>query len=254
ADDLSLPDRLRRQVEFLDAHPAVGILGTANFLELTGEADRQVVERPLADSDIRWTMLFKNALVHTSVTFRRKLVAEVGGYDEEYVRSQDYDLWTRVLAHSEGANLDEPLVVLRWREDAITALHAEEQLETSRRISIRNIRELCALSTEEESLPWKIQSWRVWKSPGAQGSGLPPAFKASDAGAVELLARLLTAFCGAPGAREERRHFGRMWARAILHRLPATGWEERSAKPIVEALSPISPMAAAWFKLRARIL
>jgi glycosyltransferase involved in cell wall biosynthesis len=109
-DDESEPRRLERQLEYLRDHPAVGLLGTAGTL--VDEADVEVGEwrPPGDDASIRRTMIRRNQFMHPSVMLRKSVFEAVGGYREDMPRAQDYDLWLRMLAHTRGANLPEPLL------------------------------------------------------------------------------------------------------------------------------------------------
>ncbi len=113
-DDLSTPDRLERQVAFMDAHPNVVALGTA--YELIDDSDDPigVVQLPTGNSDIRRRLFRGFGLCHPSVMFRREVVIGVGGYLGG-VYAQDYDLWARLALNPSNrfANLED--VCLRYR-------------------------------------------------------------------------------------------------------------------------------------------
>jgi len=113
ADDIAEPTRIARQVEYLDAHPDVAVLGTA--FEFFG-ADRRprTVILPTTDNVIRRRLPFRFVISHPTVMFRRSIVLGRGGYGGGRF-CQDFDLWLR-LARDRTigfANIDEPL--LRYR-------------------------------------------------------------------------------------------------------------------------------------------
>jgi hypothetical protein len=115
ADDVCLPGRLSAQVGFMEANPAVVLLGAA-VLPMDrrgrplGPRDRQ----PATDPAIRWKMLVTNAFHHPTVMLRRAVLASTGlAYDESLPYAQDYQLWSRLLRHGRGANLARPLVRFR---------------------------------------------------------------------------------------------------------------------------------------------
>lgn len=120
ADDLSSPDRLARQVAYLDTHPEVSLVGTAaRMISESGDERgiRHVLERPTADD-----LLEKNQFVHGSVMFRKERVLEAtGGYDTLFETSEDYDLWIRLANEYPVRNLDAPLYTLRLRQDSVFA-------------------------------------------------------------------------------------------------------------------------------------
>ena len=88
ADDVMLPGRLERQVEFLDAHRDVALLGGGIVLidEDGREIDREPGRREL-------DFLERNELTHATVTMRADAFRALGGYRLD--QSEDYDLWLR---------------------------------------------------------------------------------------------------------------------------------------------------------------
>lgn len=116
ADDVSYPNRLQRQVDYLDAHLDVMILGT-----MTHELDAQgrvVFEKrlPTGDAEIRALHCYRDPFVHPSVMFRRSVFDIVGLYSErpETHYLEDTDLWSRaLLAGLKTANLPEFLFGFR---------------------------------------------------------------------------------------------------------------------------------------------
>jgi glycosyltransferase involved in cell wall biosynthesis len=121
ADDISRPDRLQKQVEFMSAHPEVGVLSSAyQPLDEENEDDVPVMRLPLEDRQIQFQLLFVNRLSHPSIVFRRELVLSVGGYDERFWAAQDYDLWARLRSKTRFANLPDALVTVRVRPGSIS--------------------------------------------------------------------------------------------------------------------------------------
>lgn len=111
ADDVSHPERLARQVAFMNAHPEVTVLGTSS--RLIDEQGQVVghINAPTADRDIRRTMRYRNPMCHPSVMLRRDPVQAVGGYLGGK-NAEDYDLWVRLANATTArfANLPEPLL------------------------------------------------------------------------------------------------------------------------------------------------
>ena len=139
-DDVALPERLARQVAFLDAHPDVGVLGTG-WREL-GPGGRIVdVAPPIADdAGLRAALPRRNPFAHPTVIVRRSVGDAVGWYDERWPVAQDYDLWIRLAAATRFANLREPLLLRRFTP-AMTSLARDDlRLETEARLKWRAIR------------------------------------------------------------------------------------------------------------------
>lgn len=129
ADDLSFPDRLERQVAFLDAHPEVGVVGAQGIpIGVRGRRLSRVAwwhrewRRPCDGAAFDWYRMFDTPFIHSSVMFRRALVRdELGGYDESFLMSQDAELWMRAARRTRLANLDAPLVAMRIWPSSLTA-------------------------------------------------------------------------------------------------------------------------------------
>lgn len=140
ADDVSLLERLATQVAFLDREPSVILLGTAiQWIDESGQLMNQIDCQPCTDASIRWKMLLNNSFYHSSVMARRSVLVNNGlWYDVKLEYAQDYELWSRVLAHGHGANLPVPLVQLRSHKDRITRVAWEAQQAAADQIAFAN--------------------------------------------------------------------------------------------------------------------
>ncbi|WP_103030328.1 glycosyltransferase [Salinibacter altiplanensis] len=116
-DDISFPDRLERQVAYLDDHPNVDILsGWAIDCDADGKPLR-LRQVPVSHGEIVrliWTI----PMIHPAVIFRREAVLEAGSYSKKLRRRQDYDLWFRCAAEGHRFdNLPEPLIYYRFTDN-----------------------------------------------------------------------------------------------------------------------------------------
>jgi glycosyltransferase involved in cell wall biosynthesis len=113
ADDVSIPERFARQVEFLREHPEVAVVGS--WVQRIGEDGKALgLQRfPPEPALVAWSMLFCNSLAHPSVMMRREAIAGPGPYSFEYPNIEDYELFMRLSRTHRLANIPEPL--LRYR-------------------------------------------------------------------------------------------------------------------------------------------
>ena len=117
-DDLSRPDRLRQQYDFLEHHPEYAFAGTLSELfDETGTwGIGEVPEVPCARD-----FLSHSPYIHPSVMFRREVLEEAGGYrvGETTRRCEDYELFMRLHESGrQGYNLQRPLLLYREDEGA----------------------------------------------------------------------------------------------------------------------------------------
>jgi GT2 family glycosyltransferase len=121
ADDVAHPERLAKQVDFIERYPDVSLLGA--WCTLVDDDGRRIGERrgPCTDAEIRWTLQFCTPFAHSSVMFRRPSGSAGGPYDESLVYAMDYDLWSRLAAAGRAACLDELLVCWRASNGSMTS-------------------------------------------------------------------------------------------------------------------------------------
>jgi glycosyltransferase involved in cell wall biosynthesis len=142
ADDIALPTRFEKQVAWLDAHPEVVLLGTqARTIDANGRPVADVGNsKPLGTMGIRWGLLFFNPFIHTTVMYRREEIVALGMYNETYDASEDLDLWSRVIAKYECANLPDTLVQYRAHGESVAGRRDPAVIE-SRLVNVqRNLR------------------------------------------------------------------------------------------------------------------
>lgn len=134
ADDVALPDRLFRQVEFLLRHPDHALCASSYVvMNKTGRL-RHSVSLPEADQGIRTLLFFGNCICHSSVMFRKKAL-DGEGYRASFLWCEDYELWTRLSAWHKMAIIQEPLVRYRIHGSNVSIKNRKEMLSNVSRIS-----------------------------------------------------------------------------------------------------------------------
>ena len=111
-DDVSLPQRLERQVKFMDGNPEIGLCGTLQIAVTPEKVD--ITSAPVDVESLKAEMLFGCQISHTSVMFRRDVFLQNGWLYDGTKIAEDYDLWMRILDKTKMANLAEPLVKHRF--------------------------------------------------------------------------------------------------------------------------------------------
>ncbi|MBW2542926.1 MAG: glycosyltransferase [Deltaproteobacteria bacterium] len=142
ADDLSMPERLERQVAHLDANPDCAIVATFARIIDTHSVPQGEICIDLSPQELDWQLQFGNRLIHGAVMMRADVVRRLGAYDEAMKCSQDYDLWLRISDEHEIHTLPEFLYSWRQHGRGISSLYADEQerYATQARVSARRRR------------------------------------------------------------------------------------------------------------------
>ena len=158
ADDRAQPERLERQLAFLDAHPEVGVLGTA--VRRFGAADG-VWLRPVGDAAIRAALLFEAPLAHPTVMLRRALWESAAGegYREDFRAAEDIDLWERLAPHTRFANLAEPLLDYRVHATQVTQVATDVMARNGARVRRRWLQRLGLEPTETDLTRHEAVAW-----------------------------------------------------------------------------------------------
>lgn len=142
ADDISLRNRFEKQIQTLETNPQIGVLGSF-YQEIDGEGNLLSVARfPSEPIIVKWHLCFENPIPHPPIIARRKLMIKVGGYNERWDYSQDYDLFIRLSKISKLNNFPEILFHWRVHSNSISTKRNEIQRKYAIHISKIFIEEL----------------------------------------------------------------------------------------------------------------
>ncbi len=151
-DDLSHPERIARQVAFLDANPDVSVLATCaeyigpdgavlqNDWTRTIRSQQDVATTPEALAEL---LPLTCGVVHGSVMMRAAAIRAVGGYRDDYPVAEDYDLWLRLLPAHRFAKLPDRLYSHRVHPQQSSGEHAATQLESTVSAKLAFVRRAC---------------------------------------------------------------------------------------------------------------
>jgi glycosyltransferase involved in cell wall biosynthesis len=137
ADDISYPDRLKKQYDFMKDHPACGLLST--WTRVITHDKKVVMQEKHRHSYYYYNLNFECWIYHPTVMYRKKVVTEAGMYSMPY--SEDYDLFWKISRIAKIDNLDEVLLDYRISPTSLnTVLRKKEYEEANRANVLRNLR------------------------------------------------------------------------------------------------------------------
>ena len=167
ADDVSMPNRFQRQVEFLASHPWCAAVGSSAILiDETGAA---IGHRRAQQGNVIGRLRWRNALIHPSAMLRLEVVRSVGGYREQARHVEDYDLWLRIAGEGTLWALEEELIRYRIHSNQVTQTR---WLGNGARRAIRDSRVRLA-KAEERSTAAAFFRQAVW----SQATRLKPKLR-----------------------------------------------------------------------------
>jgi len=113
ADDISLPNRLACEIEFMENHPRIALLGGATeWIDANGK-NLGIHRHPTQESTLRAELATHCVFWHPTVLMRKEAFDSVGGYRPVFLTGHDYDLELRLAERFECANLSD--VILKYR-------------------------------------------------------------------------------------------------------------------------------------------
>ena len=146
ADDISLPERLAKQVAFMDLHPEVGVCGT--WIKFFG-SHTHVWRLPVDDDTIRCYMFYDSPVANPTSMVRRHLIVDHQlKYDSQYDPAEDYAFWAEAIKYTTFANLPEVLVHYRVHSSQSSNVRRQAQKDGANRVRLRQVESLGVEVTE----------------------------------------------------------------------------------------------------------
>lgn len=129
ADDIALPTRFEKQVAFLDSHPEISVCASdVHVIDSEGRSKRKNRYKRKRRQELN---VISNCIAHPTVMLRKDLLKERAPlYNEEYIYSQDYELWLFLILKGHRLyTLKEPLLLYRKSSSQISSAKRKTQVE-----------------------------------------------------------------------------------------------------------------------------
>ena len=127
ADDISLPDRLEKQYDFMEKNPDIA-LSSCRFMTLkNGVISSGGCGGKNDSNSIKALLLVTNPILHPGIIAKAEIIKELG-YDKNFTCTEDMELWTRfIMAGHKVQILSEYLMIYRLHDKQITETTLEKQ-------------------------------------------------------------------------------------------------------------------------------
>ncbi len=127
SDDLCTPERLEKQLKFMEANPDCVLCGS--WVRLINENNRIIGEKkpPASYEDIKKGIIGHNFFTHSTWFFKKDVIQNYGGYSEKAVKTEDYDLLLKLIPHHQVANIPQFLGSYRLNQSGISFKGNKEQ-------------------------------------------------------------------------------------------------------------------------------
>ncbi|MES2812676.1 MAG: glycosyltransferase [Bacteroidota bacterium] len=122
-DDICLPERFAKQVDFLKKNSDILLVGTA--LKRFGVIEDEV-RYPVNHKDIAVRLCFNSPFGHPTI-MGRKWIFEKYNYNKDFEDAEDYELWTRLVFEGKLANIDEILLFYRTHKNQVSNTKSNNQ-------------------------------------------------------------------------------------------------------------------------------
>lgn len=148
SDDIALENRLEKQVNFLEEHPEIGMVGA--WLIKSDKSGKKLMIWPMeTNPDKLQVELFFHSPFSTVVMIRKSALPEKL-YDSRFPVAEDYDLYCRIAEKNSVANLGIPL--LKYRENSASLSHITDIMEDRSILVIKEHAERLGIKLEESTV------------------------------------------------------------------------------------------------------
>lgn len=144
SDDISLPDRIEKQVRFMDAHPDIAASsGNYYMIDSFGNISKNIFGRirshKMNEKMLQRYALIPSPLVHPAAIIRKEVFDKGVAYNEKYKAAQDYDLWLNIWEKYKLGNIKDIILKYRVHSKSISKKKKERQLSNAYEIFLKHI-------------------------------------------------------------------------------------------------------------------
>ena len=133
ADDISLPNRLKHQLEFMLLNPKVGVCG-CDYYQFSGSGKKHQTAFYKHD-EIFGYMLFNSSVVHPSLLIKKEILQNFSPiFDSNYKHAEDFELWAKLIFTTKFSSIQSTEFEYRLHKAQVTTVHKTEQINSANKV------------------------------------------------------------------------------------------------------------------------
>ncbi len=149
-DDLCLPTRFEKQVEFMQAHKNVVLCGSA-YCRFSDKKKGKTVRYPEKDADIKALLFFKCAMHHPSIMMRASMIKKNRiRYNADYISANDRNLYIECSEVGKLHNLPDVLCLYRMHDEMTSKTKRTEILQEQKKLRKMMLSKIGVTLSEQE--------------------------------------------------------------------------------------------------------
>ena len=151
ADDISLPKRISKQVEYMEKNKDISVLGSAIKVFGDNVKEEKVIQFSKSPQYAKCELLFASCLAHPSVIIRKDFMDKHGlKYKEDFVGKEDYALWWDIASVGKISALKDVLLLYRIHPNQVTQTKNLKSYEISKRLLIYRLNDIGVKLSEKQ--------------------------------------------------------------------------------------------------------
>jgi glycosyltransferase involved in cell wall biosynthesis len=148
-DDISIPERLKKQLDFMENNSDVDVCGS--WVQLMGKYNG-IIELETQSEEIKISLLTNQNLAHPAVMIRKDTLVKYDlNYNPTFTIGNDYDLWVRMFEYCSFANIPEALIKYRMHDNQYSKIMWEQNNAETNRI-LTNLLKIIGIHLDDSDL------------------------------------------------------------------------------------------------------
>jgi glycosyltransferase involved in cell wall biosynthesis len=132
--DLCAPERFALQVEFLDHHPEIDLVGSWCIFSNFSSGSSFQYRTPTEHKKIARSMYFRNIFIHPTVMWRASAAQQTAVYPEKFPFAEDYGFFYEIISKGQAAVLPETLVICEINPEGLSIKFRKQQLRSRSKV------------------------------------------------------------------------------------------------------------------------